>query len=81
MKTLPPTLYKRNAGESAKSKFRVSIPPKLRFDVLKKEDKTQSVALATVRAKLKSFGSETPHYAYTGPLVAILPKTCINERI
>lgn len=72
MKTLPPTLYKRNAGENAKSKFRLSIPPKLRFDVLKKEDKTQSVSLANVRAKRKSFGSETPHYAYTGPLAAIL---------
>jgi hypothetical protein len=62
-------MYKRNAGESAKSKFRASIPPKLRFDVFgKNKDKTQSVALATVRAKLKSFGTETPHYAYTSPL-------------
>ncbi len=58
-------MYKRNAGEIAKSKFRASIPPKLRFDVLENKDKTQSVALATVRAKLKSLGSEIPHYAYT----------------
>ncbi|MFV0482986.1 MAG: hypothetical protein ACK5MG_02670 [Bacteroidales bacterium] len=58
-------MSKRNAGKSAKSKFQTSIPPKLRFDILRKKDKTQSVALATVRAKLKSFGSETPHYAYT----------------
>lgn len=47
-------MYKRNAVESAKPKFQLSIPPKLRFDVLKKEDKTQSVALANIRAKLKS---------------------------
>tara|TARA_Y100000815_G_C13311943_1_gene488874 strand:+ start:886 stop:1059 length:174 start_codon:yes stop_codon:yes gene_type:complete len=53
-----------NAGLSTKSKFRASIPPKLRFDVLgKKKDKTQSVALATVRAKLKVFGFEIPHYS------------------
>ncbi len=53
-----------NAGESAKSKFRASIPPKLRFDVMrKKKDKTQSVALATVRAKPKDFGFEIPHYS------------------
>ncbi len=40
-----------NAGLNAKSKFRDSIPPKLRFDAFgKKKDKTQSVALATVRA-------------------------------
>lgn len=67
-KALATTLYKRNAGESAKSKFRASIPPKLCFDVFGKKGKTQSVALATVRTKLKSFGSETPHYAYTSPL-------------
>ena len=42
-----------NAGLNAQSKFRGSIPPKLRFDVLEKKGKTQSVALATVRAKLK----------------------------
>ncbi len=64
-KSLHTTLYKRNAGESAKSKLQASNPPKLRFDVLKKKDKTQSVALANVRTKLKVFGSEIPHYAYT----------------
>lgn len=52
-----------NAGLNAKSKFRASNPPKLRFDVLVKKDKTQSVALATIRAKLKAFGFETPHYS------------------
>lgn len=53
-----------NAGESAKSKFQASIPPKLRFDVFgKKKGKTQSVALATVRSKLKVFGFEIPHYS------------------
>ncbi len=53
-----------NAGLNAKSKFRASIPPKLRFDVFgKNKGKTQSVALATVRAKLKVFGSEIPHYS------------------
>ncbi|MFV0471847.1 MAG: hypothetical protein ACK5L7_07430 [Paludibacteraceae bacterium] len=53
-----------NAGLSAKSKFRASIPPKLRFDVFGKiKGKTQSVALATVRAKLKVFGSKIPHYS------------------
>ncbi len=53
-----------NAGLNAKPKFLVSIPPKLRFDVLvKKKGKTQSLALATVRAKLKVFGSEIPHYS------------------
>ncbi len=53
-----------NAGLNAKSKFRASISPKLRFDVFGKiKGKTQSVALATVRAKLKVFGSEIPHYA------------------
>ncbi len=53
-----------NAGLNAKSKFRASIPPKLRFDVFgKNKGKTQSVALATVRAKLKIFGSEIPHYS------------------
>ena len=53
-----------NAGESAKSKFQVSIPPKLRFDVFGKiKGKTQSVALATVRTKPKVFASETPHYS------------------
>ncbi len=62
------TLYKRNAGKSTKSKFRLSIPPKLRFDVLKKEDKTQNVALANDRAKLKVHGFKIPHYAYTSPL-------------
>ncbi len=62
------TLYKRNAGESAQSKFCASIPPKLRFDVLEKENKTQSVALANVRSKSKIFGSKIPHYAYTSPL-------------
>lgn len=67
-KVLHTTLYKHNAGESAKPKFRAFIPPKLCFDVLEKKDKTQSIALATVRAKLKSFGSKTPHYAYTSPL-------------
>ncbi len=65
-KKLQATLYKRNAGESTKLKFRVSIPPKLRFDVFgETKDKTQSIALATVRAKLKVLGSKTPHYAYT----------------
>ncbi len=53
-----------NAWLNAKSKFLSSIPPKLRFDVLgKKKGKTQSVALATVRAKLKVFGFEIPHYS------------------
>ncbi|MFV0344845.1 MAG: hypothetical protein ACK5IQ_01120 [Bacteroidales bacterium] len=53
-----------NAGLNAKLKFQVSIPPKLRFDVFgKKKGKTQSVALATVRAKLKVFGFEIPHYS------------------
>lgn len=53
-----------NAGLNAKSKFRASIPPKLRFDVLgENKDKTQSVALATVRVKLKIFGFENPHYS------------------
>ncbi|SHF57168.1 hypothetical protein SAMN05444344_0569 [Tenacibaculum mesophilum] len=53
-----------NAGLSAKSKFRASIPPKLRFDVFGKiKGKTQSVALATVRTKPKVFGSEIPHYS------------------
>ncbi len=53
-----------NAGLIAKSKFRASIPPKLRFDVFgKKKGTTQSVALATVRTKLKIFGSEIPHYS------------------
>ncbi len=53
-----------NAGLNAKSKFRASIPPKLRFDVFgKNKGKTQSLALATVRAKLKVFGSEIPHYS------------------
>ncbi len=51
------------AGLNAKPKFRASNPPKLRFDVSRKKDKTQSVALATVRAKLKVFGSEIPHYS------------------
>ncbi len=48
-----------NAGESAKSKFRASIPPKLRFDVFGKKGKTQSVALATVRTKPKVSASKT----------------------
>ncbi|WP_369049547.1 hypothetical protein [Tenacibaculum sp. UWU-22] len=74
IKNEPPTLYKHNAGESVKSKFRVSIPPKLRFDVLKKKDKTQSVALANVRANPKNFDSEIPHYAYTSPLCVIKNK-------
>ncbi len=53
-----------NAGLNAKSKFRASIPPKLRFDVFgKNKGKTQSVALATVRSKPKIFGSEIPHYS------------------
>lgn len=65
------TLYKQNAGESASRKVSASNPPKLRFDVLKKEVKTQSVALANVRAKLKRYGSEIPHYAYTSPFCAI----------
>ncbi len=53
-----------NAGLNAQSKFRVSIPPKLRFDVSRNtKGKTQSVALATVRAKLKVLGSENPHSA------------------
>ncbi len=53
-----------NAGLNAKSKFRVSIPPKLRFDVLgKRKGKTQSVALATVRTKPKVFGFKIPHYS------------------
>ncbi len=53
-----------NAGLNAKSKFWFSIPPKLRFDVFeKKKDKTQSVALANVRAKPKIFGFEIPHYS------------------
>lgn len=57
------TLAISNAGLNAQSKFRASIPPKLRFDVLEKSKvKTQSVALATVRTKPKIFGSETPHY-------------------
>ncbi len=52
-----------NAGEIANRKVGASIPPKLRFDAFgKKKDKTQSVALATVRAKPKVFGSEIPHY-------------------
>lgn len=52
-----------NAGLNAKSKFRVSIPPKLRFDVFgKMKVKTQSVALATVSSKPKIFGFENPHY-------------------
>lgn len=71
-------MYKRNAGESAKPKFRLSIPPKLRFDVLKKEDKTHSVALANVRPKPKSFGSEIPHYVYTRPLATIRKKRTAN---
>lgn len=59
-------MYKRNAGESAKSKFRLSIPPKLRFDVFgKNKGKTQSVALAIVRARPKAKYLEIPHYAYT----------------
>ncbi len=53
-----------NAGLNAKSKFQTSIPPKLRFDVFgEKKGKTQSVALATVCAKPKVFGSEIPHYS------------------
>ncbi len=53
-----------NAGLNAKSKFRAFNPPKLRFDVFgEKKGKTQSVALATVRAKLKVFGFENPHYS------------------
>ncbi len=53
-----------NAGLNAKSKFRASIPPKLRFDVFgKNKGKTQSVALTTVRGKLKVFGSEILHYS------------------
>ncbi len=53
-----------NAGLNAKLKFRSSIPPKLRFDVLgEKKGKTQSVALATVRSKPKIFGFEIPHYS------------------
>ncbi len=71
-KILQPTLYKRNAGESAKSKFRFSIPPKLRFDVLKMKDKTQIVALANVCSLTEKFGFKTPHYAYTSPLTVIL---------
>lgn len=58
------TMAISNAGKSAKSKFRASIPPKLRFDVFwKNKGKTQSVALATVPAKLKVNGSEIPHYS------------------
>jgi len=53
-----------NAGLNAKSKFRASIPPKLRFDVFgKNKGKTQSVALATIRSKPKIFGFEIPHYS------------------
>lgn len=63
-KRQPLTLAISNAGESVQSKFQFSIPPKLRFDVLgKMKGKTQSVALATVRAKLKVHSSETPHYS------------------
>lgn len=53
-----------NTGLNAKSKFRASIPPKLRFDVFgKNKGKTQSVALATVLTKPKVFGFEIPHYS------------------
>ena len=53
-----------NAGLNAKSKFQAFNPPNLRFDVFeKKKDKTQSVALATVRSKQKVFGFEIPHYS------------------
>lgn len=58
------TLAISNAGERAKSKFRASIPPKLRFDVFgKTKGKTQSVALATVRTQPKILNLETPHYS------------------
>ncbi len=53
-----------NAGLNAKPKFSLSITPKLRFDVFgKNKGKTQNVALATVRSKLKFFRFETPHYS------------------
>lgn len=59
-----PTLAIRNAGKGTIRKVCASIPPKLRFDVLKKNKlKTQSVALATVSAKSKGNRLETPHCA------------------
>lgn len=45
-------------------KVSASISPKLRFDVFgKKKGKTESVALATVRAKPKVKYLKIPHYA------------------
>ena len=64
IKNLPLTMAISNAGLNAKSQVRLSIPPKLRFDVFgKRKGKTQSVALAIVRSKLKVFGFEIPHYS------------------